>query len=142
MKRPLHVHGQRRRTPLAWLLVVLSALGNGCSQPVEPELMDSESPSTPRGAAPGAGGPVVAEPGAVFGAPADDGMAVSTPVENDGPGATETNFLTPPCGADGSRRLPDAGGAGAPADAGVPVSPADAGAPMPAVDGGGARLPC
>ena len=144
MKLPPQVLGQRRRAPLVWFFMALGALGTGCSEPVRPELAESASPATPRGAAPGAGGPVVAEPGMVFGAPGEDGMSVSTPVENDGPGATETNFLTPPCGADGSRRFPDAGGsdAGAPESAGAPDSPPDAGATSPAVDGGAARLPC
>ena len=139
MKLPLPFPGRRLREPLLCLILALSVLGVSCADPVRPELVDMAS--TPRGPVP-AGTPAAPEPGAVFGAPGD-GISVSTPVENDGPGATETNFLTPPCGG-GSRLIPDAGAsdAGAPADAGAPDSPADAGEAPPAVDGGGARRPC
>jgi hypothetical protein len=121
MKLPLHLLGRRRRALLVLIISASSALGVGCSEPAQPELVDMGLPAMPAG-------PVPAAPGTVFGAPGD-GISVSTPIENDGPGATETNFLTPPCGGDGSRLIPDAGTPrdGALSDAGAPQNPADAG---------------
>jgi hypothetical protein len=120
-------------------LVLFAALvqgGAGCSSSEPPAALQVQ-PSQPGG--PLAPGPLVGGPPA----PGDgDGLPgpepTSAPPDNEGPGATETNFLTPPCRADGDcpdgRRcvvgaraaaLPDAG---APADAGASADAGDAGA--------------
>lgn len=78
----------------------------------------------PGGPAAPAGEP--STPDGTYGLPGPE--PVSTPPENDGPGATETNFLTPPCRTDsdcnGRRCII---GARTAADAGAPAEAADAG---------------
>jgi hypothetical protein len=110
------------------------ALG-GCSSNDTVEVQ----PSAPGGpSAPGspAGSPPPPDNTDTYGLPGPE--PVSDPPENDGPGATETNFLTPPCRLDsdcpdarrciaGARVLgqrdagADAGDAGLASDAGIEV---------------------
>lgn len=94
--------------------------------------MSQVQPSTPSGPA---------APGVVAGEPAPEGTdtyglpgspePVSTPPESDGPGATETNFITPPCHKDSDcpdgRRCVGEARVAAPADAGAAPNAADAG---------------
>lgn len=60
------------------------------------------------------------------------GEPVSTPTENDGPGATETNFLTPPCRQDSDcndgRRCTVSAQSAAPRDGGGAADAGEAGA--------------
>jgi hypothetical protein len=122
-------------------LVALSLLGAACASG-DQRLSDAAQPSMPG----------MAAPGTVFGLPGDgsEGTPASTPPVNDGPGATETNFLTPPCG-DGSRLIPDAGSADAGEDGAVSGGLLAAGGPAAGAGGSaagdagapdGARVPC
>jgi hypothetical protein len=97
-------------------------------QPSMPEL-----PGAPR---PLGGEP--APPDSTYGLPGPE--PVSAPPENDGPGATETNFLTPPCRKDsdcsdgrrciGGARVAGEADAGGAADAGDAGLASDAGADL------------
>lgn len=120
----------------AWsALVCALAIGVGCSSD-EPAFELQAAPSSP-----GSPSVFVADPG---GAPAPAGedvsepppvaVPLSAPPAEEEPDATETNFLTPPCGKHGADAIADAGvsdaGAAA-ADAGVT---GDAGAPPDSFD--------
>jgi hypothetical protein len=111
MKNSSSSRGGLGRVPRRWLVLVLPVLFLGCAS-TEPQVTDTAQPALP-----GAVGtptptlPAGEEP-TTYGVPGAD--PVSVPVENDGPGATETNFLTPPCGKDsdcGDGRRCVAGGA-------------------------------
>jgi hypothetical protein len=130
-------------TPAVAWLAVLSLLGAACASD-DPRLSDVAQPSVP--------GPGQAQPGTVFGLPGDgsEGAPASSPPVNDGPGATETNFFTPPCGVDGLRLVPDggasdAGGREGSASSGELLDAGAVGSAMadaPAPNAHGARVPC
>jgi len=127
MKKPFLCAGCRWRALFRSLVALACGLTVACSS-TDPELVAQTQPSTPDNAGPAAPGPStpgpdMADPNPVFGSPGEV-VPVSAPPENDGPGATETNWLTPPCG----KQRPDAGGADSAADAGAPELGADAGA--------------
>ena len=112
--------------PFAALALVCAA----CSSSEPPATLQVQ-PSMPSGPPAPSGEP--ATPDGTYGLPGPEPM--STPPENDGPGATETNFLTPPCRQDsdcnGRRCIGGARVAGA-ADGGA----TDAGDAGPASDAG------
>jgi hypothetical protein len=98
MKNRSPSSGRAGRILRSWLGLALPVVVLACSdgEPLDP----SPTPSSP-GATPG-GEPIAPSPGdpepTTYGSPGAD--PASAPVENDGPGATETNFLTPPCARD------------------------------------------
>lgn len=120
-----------RRWGSLGLFAALALVGAGCSSNESPATLQVQ-PSMPSGPA-GPGEP--STPDGTYGLPGPEPM--STPPENDGPGATETNFLTPPCRQDsdcnGRRCIFGARGAGE-ADAGA--ASADAGDAGRASDAG------
>jgi hypothetical protein len=136
MKTPLpSLLGGRRSAPHRWLIAALCLVAAACASS-DPPLTDRAQPAATDSTVADPGSAIPGEPepgGSVFGSPGEE-MPASSPPENDGPGATETNFITPPCGADGSRQIPDAGIAGGGAE--------DAGVPDAVADGGAARKPC
>ncbi len=79
------------------LAAVLSVAVFACSDSA-PLVTDPAPPASPADVL----DPLLPSPGGeeptTYGTPG--AAPVSVPVENDGPGATETNFLTPPCGKD------------------------------------------
>jgi hypothetical protein len=115
MKKPFLFAGRRSRAPFHSPVALVFGLAIACSS-TDPERVAQTQPSTPAG--PAAPGPSIPGPGMT------DPSPVSAPPENDGPGATETNWLTPPCG----KQRPDAGAVEGAADAGAPDLGADAGA--------------
>jgi hypothetical protein len=126
MKKPFLFTACGWRAPLRSLVTVACGLAIACSS-TDPELVAQRQPSTPDSAGPAAPGPSTpgpdtADPSPVFGSPGEE-IPVSTPPD-DGPGATETNWLTPPCG----KQRPDAGAIDGTADAGAPKPGTDAGA--------------
>lgn len=130
MKKPLLGAVRRRLSPVFARVALASGLALACSTN-DPDWVAQAQPSTPDTSAPGTPGPTLPGPATpdpgpvvVVDAPGEE-IPVSSPPENDGPGATETNWITPPCG-----KLPaDAGVAdGGVVDAGVPELGADAGA--------------
>jgi hypothetical protein len=127
MKKPFLLASCRRCAPRRSLPALLCGFVIACSS-TDPELVAQTQPSTPDTSGPAAPGPSppgpdTPEPVTVLGSPGDE-IPVSAPPENDGPGATETNWLTLPCG----KQRPDAGGADGAADAGAPEPGVDAGA--------------
>lgn len=141
---PLFLGPQCRRASFGLFAALTLALAcAGCSSGEPPSLQ--VQPSTPGGPAAPGGESSTPDGTDTYGSPGPD--PVSVPPENDGPGATETNFLTPPCrqdsdcpdgrrcvggarpaGADGGAA--DAGDAGLASDAGVGLGfcePPDAG---------------
>ena len=127
MKKPFLFAGRVWRAPFRSPVAWVCGLAIACSS-TDPELVAQTQPSTPDNAGPAAPGPStpgpdMADPSSVFGSPGEE-IPVSAPPENDDPGATETNWLTLPCG----KQRPDAGGVDSAADAGAPELGADAGA--------------
>lgn len=127
MKKPFLYAGPRRRAPSRSFATLLCGLAFACSSS-DPDLVAQTQPSTPGNAGPSAPGPSTPgpeapDPSTVFESPGGE-VPVSVPPENDGPGATETNWLTLPCG----KQRPDAGTADGGADAAAPDPGADAGA--------------
>jgi hypothetical protein len=135
--------------PRRWLVLVLPVLFLGCAS-TEPQLTDMAQPALPGAVGTPTPTPPAGEEPTTYGAPGAD--PVSVPVENDGPGATETNFLTPPCSkdsdcgdgrrcvggaletparaVDGGADVPDDEGDGGADAAASSASPADAGAAL------------
>jgi hypothetical protein len=108
------------------LFAALMVLWAGCSSSESSTQLQAQpsmpgEPSSPLGGEP-------STPDGTYGLPGPEPM--STPPDSEEPGATETNFLTPPCRQDsdcngrrcilGTRAVADAGGAAADAgDAGL-----------------------
>ena len=97
MKNRSPSSGRAGRVLRRWLVIALPVVVLACSDGESRVLVPA--PSAP-GASPGVeplpstDGPLPTTHGAA------DPDPVSVPIENDGPGATETNLLTPPCSKD------------------------------------------
>jgi hypothetical protein len=133
MKIPPLFRGLQHRAATFGLFAALTLLCAGCSSSEAPSQLQAQ-PSTPSGPFTPLGGEP-STPDGTDGLPGPEPM--STPPESDGPGATETNFLTPPCrqdsdcndgrrcilparaAADAGAATADAGDAGLASDAGV-----------------------
>jgi hypothetical protein len=126
---PLLLRSLRRGASLGLFAAALAC--GGCSSSEPPATLQVQ-PSMPSGPGAPAGDPLT--PDGTYGLPGPEPM--STPPEEEGPGATETNFLTPPCRQDsdcnGRRCIVGARVASEP-DGGAAVDADDAG---PASDAG------
>lgn len=127
MKIPPSFLVSLRRGLCSVLLAALAQGSAGCSSDETPAGLQVQ-PSQPGGpVAPLGGGS--STPGDIDGLPGPE--PTSAPPDDDGPGATETNFLTPPCRADGDcpggRRCVNDARAAAGLDAGAPSDADDAG---------------
>lgn len=132
MKFPPLFRGLEQRGLTFGLVAALMLLCGGCSSSEPPTPLQAQ-PSMPGGPVTPLGGEP-STPDGTDGLPGPEPM--STPLENEEPGATETNFLTPPCRRDsdcndgrrcilGARAAADAGAAAA--DAGDAGHASDAG---------------
>jgi hypothetical protein len=133
MKFPPLFRGLQHRGATFGLFAALTLLCARCSSSESPTQLQAQ-PSTPSGPSSPLGGES-STPDGTYGLPGPEPM--SAPPEDEEPGATETNFLTPPCrqdsdcnagrrcilgaraAADAGAATADAGDAGLASDAGV-----------------------